>query len=167
VFMGGSYNPVAADNAFAEEFANAPRREFNMRFDPEAASIVLHEPWKKITQVPIDPTTRTFFKPEFFRQLRSGRAPFDGYLADFGQPYPMWDELAVAVWLDSTLVTHSATLLVDVDTSFTAGYGDSLSWSMGAGPGMGERAALVVQDVDVPRFEHMTLDLLSRPTPTH
>jgi purine nucleosidase len=167
VFMGGSYNPVAADNAFAEEFANAPRREFNMRFDPEAASIVLHEPWKKITQVPIDPTTRTFFKPEFFRQLRSGRAPFDGYLADFGQPYPMWDELAVAVWLDPTLVTRSATLLVDVDTSFTAGYGDSLSWSMGSGPGMGERAALVVQEVDVPRFEHMTLDLLSRPTPAH
>jgi purine nucleosidase len=167
VFMGGSYNPVAADNAFAEEFANAPRREFNMRFDPEAASIVLHEPWKKITQVPIDPTTRTFFKPEFFRQLRSGRAPFDGYLAEFGQPYPMWDELAVAVWLDPTLVTRSATLLVDVDTSFTAGYGDTLSWSVGSGPGLGERAALVVQDVDVPRFEHMTLDLLSRPTPAH
>ena len=167
VFMGGSYNPVAADNAFAEEYVNAPRREFNMRFDPEAASIVLHEPWKKITQVPIDPTTRTFFRPEYFRQLRSGRAPFDGYLADYGQPYPMWDELAVAVWLDPSLVTRSATLLVDVDTSFTAGYGDSLSWSVGAGPGMGERAALVVQDVDVPRFERMTLDLLSRPTPAH
>jgi len=167
VFMGGSYNPVAAGNAFAAEYVNAPRREFNMRFDPEAASIVLHEPWKKITQVPIDPTTRTFFRPEYFRQLRSGRAPFDGYLADYGQPYPMWDELAVAVWLDPSLVTRSATLLVDVDTSFTAGYGDSLSWSVGAGPGMGERAALVVQDVDVPRFEHMALDLLSRPTPAH
>jgi inosine-uridine nucleoside N-ribohydrolase len=167
VFMGGSYNPVAADNAFAQEYANAPRREFNLRFDPEAASIVLHEPWNRITQVPIDATTRTFFKPEFFRQLRSGHAPFDGYLAEFGQPYPMWDELAVAVWLDPSLVTRSATLLVDVDTSFTAGYGDTLSWSLGGGPGMGERPALVVQDVDVPRFEHMTLDLLSRPTAAH
>jgi purine nucleosidase len=167
VFMGGSYNPVAADNAFAEEYANAPRREFNMRFDPEAASMVLHEPWKRITQVPIDPTTRTFFKPEYFRQLGSGRAPFDAYLAQFGQPYPMWDELAVAVWLDPSIVTRSATLLVDIDTSFTAGYGDTLSWSVGAGPGLGERAVLVVQQVDVPRFERMTLDLLSRPTPAH
>jgi len=167
VFMGGSYNPVAADNEFAAEFANAPRLEFNMRFDPEAASMVLHEPWKKITQVPIDPTTRTFFKPEYFRQLGLGRAPFDAYLAEFGQPYPMWDELAVAVWLDPSIVTRSATLLVDVDTSFTAGYGDTLSWSVGTGPGLGERAALVVQDVDVPRFEHLTLDLLSRPTPAH
>jgi len=167
VFMGGSYNPVAADNEFAAEFANAPRLEFNMRFDPEAASIVLHESWKKITQVPIDPTTRTFFKPEFFRQLGAGRAPFDAYLAEFGQPYPMWDELAVAVWLDPSIVTRSATLLVDVDTSFTAGYGNTLSWSVGAGPGLGEREVLVVQDVDVPKFEHMTLDLLSRSTPAH
>jgi purine nucleosidase len=167
VFMGGSYNPAAADNAFAAEYANAPRLEFNMRFDPEAASIVLHEPWKKITQVPIDPTTKTFFKPEFFRQLSGGRAPFDAYLAQFGQPYPMWDELAVAVWLDPSIVTHSTTLLVDVDTSFTAGYGNTLSWSVGSGPGLGEREVLVVQDVNVPRFEHMALDLLSRPTPAH
>jgi inosine-uridine nucleoside N-ribohydrolase len=167
VFMGGSYNPVAADNAFAAEYLNAPRREFNMRFDPEAASIVLHESWKKITQVPIDPTTRTFFKPEFIRQLAHGRAPFDAYLAEFGQSYPMWDELAVAVWVDPSIVTRSSTLLVDVDTSFTAGYGDTLSWSLGAGPGLGERAVLVVQDVDVPKFERMALDLLSRPTPAH
>ncbi len=167
VFMGGSYNPVAADNAFAAEYANAPRLEFNMRFDPEAASIVLHEPWKKITQVPIDPTTRTFFKPEFFHQLSLGRAPFDAYLGEFGQPYPMWDELAVAVWLDPSIVTRSTKLLVDVDTSFTAGYGNTLSWNLGAGPGLGEREVLVVQDVDVPRFEHLTLDLLSRPTTAH
>jgi inosine-uridine nucleoside N-ribohydrolase len=77
----------------------------------------------------------------------------------------MWDELAVAVWLDPSLVTRSTTLLVDVDTSFTAGYGNTLSWNVGAGPELGERAALVVQEVDVARFEHMTLDLLSRPPP--
>jgi purine nucleosidase len=167
VFMGGSYNPVAADNAFAAEYVNAPRLEFNMRWDPEAASIVLHQEWRKVTQVPVDPTTRTYFKPEYFEQLAHGRAPFDAYLAQFGQPYPMWDELAVAVWLEPSLITHSATLLVDVDTSFSAGYGNTLSWPVGAGPGLGERPVLVVQDVDVPRFEHMTLDLLSRPTPTH
>jgi len=76
VFMGGSFNPVAADNAFANEYQNAPRLEFNMRWDPEAASIVLHEPWKKITQIPVDPTTKTYFKPEYFQQIAHGRAPF-------------------------------------------------------------------------------------------
>ena len=167
VFMGGSFNPIAADNGFAAEYANAPRREFNMRWDPEAASIVLHEPWKKITEVPIDPTTRTFFKPEFIQEVARGQAPFAAYLGRFGQSFPMWDELAVAAWLDPSIVTRSTALLVDVDTSFTAGYGDTLSWSIGEGPGLGERPVTVVFDVDVPKFERMSLDLLKAPTPAH
>jgi inosine-uridine nucleoside N-ribohydrolase len=162
VFMGGSFNPIAADNAFAAEYANAPRREFNFRWDPEGASIVLHEPWKKITQIPVDPTTHTFFKKEFFDRIAQGHAPFAAYLKQYGQSYPMWDELAVAVWLDPSLVTRSEKLLVDVDTSFTASYGDTLSWSVGEGPGLGEQSVTVVLRVDVPRFETMAIGLLSR-----
>jgi inosine-uridine nucleoside N-ribohydrolase len=160
--MGGSFNPVPADNSFAAEYANSPRREFNMRWDPEAASIVLHERWRRIVEVPIDPTTRTFFKKEFFERIGTGTAPFAAYLAKFGESYPMWDELAVAVWLDPSLITRSQTLLVDADTSFTAGYGDTLSWSIGEGPNLGERPVQVVFDVDVPRFERMTIELLSK-----
>jgi purine nucleosidase len=167
VFMGGSFNPVAADNAFAAEYDNAPRREFNMRWDPEAASVVLHQPWKKITEVPIDPTTRTFFKPQFIQEVARGQAPFDAYLGQFGQSYPMWDELAVAVWLNPSVATRTKTLLVDVDTSFTAGYGTTISWPTGEGPGLGERPVNVVFAADVPRLERMTLDLLESPTPAH
>jgi purine nucleosidase len=167
VFMGGSFNPMPADNPFAAEYVNATRREFNMRFDPEAASIVLHEPWKKITEVPIDPTTRTFFKPEFIRDVATGRAPFDAYLGKFGQSYPMWDELAVAVWLDPSIISSSKTLLVDVDTSFTAGYGSTLSWAEGEGPGLGERPVTVVLEADVPKLERLAIGLLKAPTPSH
>jgi purine nucleosidase len=167
VFMGGSFNPTPADNPFAAEYLNATRREFNMRFDPEAASIVLHEPWKKITEVPIDPTTRTFFKAEFIRDVARGQAPFDAYLGKFGQSYPMWDETAVAVWLDPSIVTRSKTLLVDVDTSSTAGYGSTLSWSPGEGPELGERPVNVVFEVDVPRLERLAIALLKAPTPAH
>ena len=167
VFMGGSFNPMPADNPFAAEYVNATRREFNMRFDPEAATIVLHEPWKKITEVPIDPTTRTFFKPEFIRDVATGQAPFDAYLGKFGQSYPMWDELAVAVWLDPSIITSSKNLLVDVDTSFTAGYGDTLSWAVGEGPGLGERPVTVVLDADVPKLERLVIGLLKAPTPSH
>jgi purine nucleosidase len=165
VFMGGSFNPTAANNAFAAEYANAPRREFNMRWDPEAASMVLHEPWQKIIEVPIDPTTRTFFTPELLKRVSQGTAPFDAYIGQFGQSYPMWDELAVAVWLEPSIVTHSSQLLVDVDLSFTAGYGNTLSWSAGEGPGLGERLVQVVQDIDLARFEALTVDLLTRPAP--
>ena len=167
VFMGGSFNPTAANNAFAAEYAHAPRREFNMRWDPEAASIVLHEPWKKITEIPIDPTTRTFFRPELIQEVARGQAPFDAYLGQFGQSFPMWDELAVAVWLDPSIVTRGTTLLVDVDTSFTAGYGNTLSWPAGEGPGLGERPVTVVFDVDVAKLERMAVGLLKAPTPAH
>jgi len=162
VFMGGSFNPIAADNAFTAEYANAPRREFNFRWDPEAASMVLHEPWKKITQVPVDPTTHTFFKKEFFDRIAQGHAPFAAYLKQYGQSYPMWDELAVAAWLDPSIVTRSQQFLVDVDTSFTASYGDTLSWNVGEGPGLGEQSVTVVFGIDVPRFETLAIGLLSR-----
>ena len=165
VFMGGSFDPTPADNAFAAEYVNSPRREFNMRWDPEAASIVVHEPWKKITEVPIDPTTRTFFKPEFIQEVAHGQAPFAAYIGQFGQSYPMWDELTVAVWLDPSIATHTKTLLVDVDTSFTAGYGNTLSWSVGEGPGLGERPVNVVFDADVPKLEGLTLELLKAAAP--
>jgi len=124
--------------------------------------MVLHEPWKKITQVPIDPTTKTFFAPELIKRVAEGKAPFDAYLGKFGVSYPMWDELTVAAWIDPSIITRSAQLLVDVDTSFTAGYGDTLSWAMGEGPGLGERAVLVVHDIDLPKFEALTMDLLTR-----
>lgn len=167
VFMGGSFNPVSSGDAFAGEYANTPRKEFNMRFDPEAAHIVLHEHWKKITQIPIDPTTKTFFKPEFIREVATGKAPFDPYLGKFGQSFPMWDELAVAVWLDPSIVRQALTLMVDANVVFGPAYGDTLSWTKDAAPGMGEQPVQVVLDVDVPKFERMTLNLLEAPTPPH
>src|SRR6266849_3817820 len=167
VFMGGSFNPRPSNNAFAAEYANAPRREFNMRWDPEAASMVLHEPWRKITQVPIDPTTKTFFTADMRERIARGSAPFAKYIGKFGQSYPMWDELAVAAWLDPSIVTRSEQLLVDVDTSFTAGLGDTLSWPIGEGPGLGERPVQVVLDIDLAKFEALTVDLLSRRAPRH
>jgi purine nucleosidase len=167
VFMGGSYNPTSSGNSFAAEYANNPRREFNMRWDPEAAHIVLHEAWKHITQVPIDPTTKTFFKPEYIHEVAGGKAPFDAYLGEFGQSFPMWDELAVGVWLDPSIITRSSDLMVDVSTTFGPNYGDSLSWTAQEAPGLGERPAQVVFEVNVPKFERMALDLLMAPSPAH
>jgi purine nucleosidase len=44
VIMGGSINPHT-DNP---EYLDSPRREFNLWFDPEAASITLRAPWPKM-----------------------------------------------------------------------------------------------------------------------
>jgi inosine-uridine nucleoside N-ribohydrolase len=163
VFMGGSFRPVPAANAFADEYRHNTRLEFNLRWDPEAASIVLHEPWKQVLQIPVDPTTATFFRPELLARIANGKTPFASYIGQYGQPLPMWDELAAMVWIDPGIVKRSSTMLVDVDTSFTAGYGNTLSWALGKGPHLGERPVLVIQEIDVPRFEQMTVDLLTRP----
>ncbi len=167
VLMGGSFNPQASTNAFAAEYANAPRREFNFRWDPEAASLVLHEPWRHITQVPVDPTTRTLFRTDLLQQVAQGPARFAAYIAEFGEPYPMWDELAVAVWLDPAIVTHSQLLKVDVDTSFTGSYGNTLSWSKDEAPGLGEQLVRIVLGIDSARLEGLAVQLLTRPNPNH
>jgi purine nucleosidase len=161
VFMGGSFNPRPNGSIFSAEYQDNPRREFNIRWDPEAASMVLHEPWRHITEIPVDPTTTTFFSDSLFKQLERGHARFDSYLFKYRQNLPMWDELAAAAWLDPTLVTSSVVEAVDVDTSFTAGYGNMLSWPLGHGPGLGEQNVMIVQGVDVTRFERLTLDLLT------
>jgi inosine-uridine nucleoside N-ribohydrolase len=166
VFMGGSFNPVPADNKFSAEYVNSPRLEFNMRFDPEASSIMLHEPWKRILEVPVDPTTPTLFTAQFIHELSQGKAPFDAYLARYGQVLPMWDEMAVAVWLDPSLITRSQVRMVDTDTQWGPGYGATLSWSPDTAPGMGEQPVQVVFAVDVPRFERTVLDLLKAPSPS-
>lgn len=165
VFMGGSFNPVPANTPFAQEYDNNPRQEFNMRFDPEAASIVLHQPWSRIIEVPVDPTSPTLMSHELLGQVARGKAPFDHYLGRFGQVYPLWDETAVAVWLDPSLITREKTLLVDVDTSFTANYGAILSWPVGAGPGLGERPVQVVFTIDVPRLNSLVVRLLTAAEP--
>lgn len=160
VFMGGSFHPVAADNAFADEYAHSPRREFNMLWDPEAASAALHEAWPRVLQVPVDPTTRTFFGPALYAEIGRAATPVARYVADYAEGFPMWDELAAAVWLDPTLVRHSRRLLEDVATGDGSDYGSTLSWPLGRGPALGEREVEVVEDVDVPRFERLVVRLL-------
>ncbi len=165
VFMGGSFNPVAADNSFADEYAHSPRREFNMLWDAEAASAVLHEAWPRIVQVPVDPTTKTFFGKALYDEIGRAGTPVAAYVARYGEGFPMWDELTAAVWLDPAIVKRRQKMLEDVATGDGADYGSTLSWPIGRGPGLGEREVEVVQDVDVARFERLTVRLLSAVRP--
>jgi purine nucleosidase len=161
VFMGGSFNPVAASNSFADEYAHSPRREFNMLWDAEAASAVLHEAWPRVVQIPVDPTTKTFFSKALYAEIGRTKSPVAEYVARWGEEFPMWDELAAAVWLAPSLVRRSQKMLVDVAVGEGADYGSTLSWPLGRGPGLGEREVEVIQDVDVPRFERLTVQWLT------
>lgn len=165
VYMGGSLAPrQVLDNVsaaqFAREFVNSPRREFNARFDPEAASIVARAPWRRITAVPVDPTTATQLTPALIARLAKAApalAPMTGAM----QPgFPLWDEIVAGVLLDPAIVTRRERLFIDYDTGAGAGYGDTLSWHAGYQPGLGEQEADVVEAIDVPRLEALMVRLV-------
>jgi len=167
VVMGGSLNPQQklydrASSDFAREYVNTPRREFNIRFDPEAASIVARSPWKKITVVPVDPSTATQLSPELLARLsKVARPDIGAFVARLPAGFPLWDETAAAVWLDPSLVTDQETLFVDFNTQFGAGYGDMLSWREGYQPDLGEQKADVVRSVDPKRMEALMVKLIA------
>ena len=147
-------------------YIDAARQEFNVGFDPEAAAIVLQQHWHKITEVPVDATqSTTLMSRRMLRAVAHGKAPFDHYLGRFGQVYPLWDETTVALWLDPALITREKTLLVEVDTNFTANYGTIESWPLGAGPDWGEQPVHVVFGVDAPKIDRLVVRLLSAAKP--
>jgi purine nucleosidase len=166
IIMGGSFEPIPTSSPFSLEFRYTPRLEFNFRFDPEAAHIVMHAPWKKFVQVPADPTTKTELTQGMLDEIAQSKTPAAQYIAKYGEVgYPLWDELEAAVWLDPSIVTKSEQVFEDVDTSFTAGYGNTLSWDAAHAPGLGEQKVTVVDEVDVAKLNQAVVSLLKAPTP--
>jgi len=167
IYMGGSFNPQQViDNQSASEFAreymNSPRREFNIRFDPEAASIVSRSPWKRIVVVPVDPSTATQLTEDLVDRLADAAGP---RLADFirrQEPgFPLWDQIAAGVFLDPGMVTEEDDLYVDYNTQFGPSYGDTLSWSEHYQPGLGEQKAEVVRAIDPGKLEDLMVKLMA------
>lgn len=168
IYMGGSLNPqrVRDDRSardFAREFVNTPRREFNIRFDPEAASIVSRSPWRAITVVPVDPSTATQLTRALRDRLAAAATPeVARFVARMEPGFPMWDEIAAAVWLDPGVVTARERLYVDYDTMFGPNYGDLLSWHAAYRPGLGEQPADVVRAIDPARMEALIVREVAR-----
>ena len=165
VFMGGSLNPQTSD----PEFANNPRHEFNFWFDPEAASVVLRAPWKKITGTTVDISITTRFSPQMVKRIEATGTPLARYIARFYQPGDgndyMWDELAAAAWMDPALITKQQTRYLSVDIDHGAGYGNTVSWDERDKPKIvGPRVTIQV-DLDREKFYEMFVRLMSAPTP--
>ncbi len=170
VYMGGSLNPrrrldSVSAHQFAREFVHTPRREFNIRWDPEAARIVMRAPWQKIVMVPVDPSTATELTPALVARIGAADTPLGHALRRREPGFPMWDELATAIWLRPELATLTDTLYLDTNIEFGAGYGDILSWAPGYQPGLGEQAQTVVLDVDVAALEQLLIDRLTAAHP--
>jgi purine nucleosidase len=103
---------------------------------------------------------------EMIDKIAAVPTPLTDYLKKYAEAgYPLWDEMAAAVWLDPAIITKKKEVLEDVDTSFTAGYGNTLSWDEEHAPSQGEQKAEVVQEVDVLRLEKLFVGLMQGVTP--
>jgi purine nucleosidase len=163
--MGASLNPQTDD----PEFANTPRHEFNMWFDPEAAHIVLRAPWKKIVCTPVDISVKTKMTMELINRIKQGTTPAAQYIGKYGRLFGeynyLWDELTAAAWLDSALITKKDIRYLDVDLGRGAGYGNTLTWTDRDKPALELQPVEVQVDLDVEKLYKMMVDLLTAPTP--
>ena len=165
VFMGGSLNPQTDD----PEFLSAPRHEFNFWFDPEAAKSVLAAPWKTIVCTPVDISIKTRITDAMVAEINKSNSPAAQYVVKYFMKdqggYYMWDELAAAAWIDPNLITKKDARYMSVDVSHGAAYGNTLTWSDKDNPMLGARLVEIQQDLDLPRFNKMFVDLMKAPTP--
>ncbi|MFQ5526506.1 MAG: nucleoside hydrolase [Thermoanaerobaculia bacterium] len=112
--------------------------ELNWWWDPEAAAIVMREPWREI----IVTTGEIGFKALSSERLMRRVVDAGGSLAEhiqslyleyepppgLSQWSPMWDELAVAALLDPSIITETETLWLDVDITSGPKYGHTVPW---------------------------------------
>jgi purine nucleosidase len=165
VFMGASLNPQTPD----PEFANNPRHEFNVWFDPEAAHIVLRAPWKKIVCTPVDISVKTRMTQDLIDKIKAGNSPAAQYIGKYarlrGSYNYLWDELTSAAWLDPSLITKKENRYMDVNLDRGPGYGDTLTWTDRDKPQRDVQTVEVQFDLDTQKFYKMFVDLLTAPTP--
>src|SRR6266852_1292473 len=165
VFMGASLNPQTND----PEFVNTPRHEFNLWFDPEAAHIVLHAPWKRIVCTPVDISVKTRMTTDLINRIKASDTPAAKYIAQYtrleGDFNYLWDELASAAWLDPSIITRSETRYMDIDLGRGAAYGNILTWTDNDKPKVEVQPVEIQVDLDTEKFYNLFVQLLGGPTP--
>ena len=159
VIMGGSVAPVVPMSWKTET-----RREFNFWWDPEAVHMVLTSdvPWHKITITTVDISVKTRMTKDYIAQIGKSKSSASQYVTKYADEEYMWDELAVAGWLDPSIFTKEETLYMDIDISHGAGYGNVLVWNSGDQPGVGEQLVHLPQELDTAKFYKMFQDLMAR-----
>jgi purine nucleosidase len=159
VLMGGSLDPQTDD----PEFATSPRHEFNFWFDPEAAHIVLRADWPRIDVTTVDVSIKAPFTQAMLDEIAKAQHPTARYIAAWSQDrYYLWDELAACAWLDPAIITREKVVYMDVDLSRGPTYGDTLTWTEKLKPQTGVHLVHAQVDLDLPRFQKMFVDLMTR-----
>jgi inosine-uridine nucleoside N-ribohydrolase len=158
VLMGGGFNVSLA----GIQRING-RREFNWWFDPEAVRIVMSAPWKKITVTPNDVSVKTNLSKELQARVSQVDTPLTQYLKRFSRPGYMWDEIAVAAFLDPTIITDQKELHVNIDIDHGAGYGQTIFVDKDAKVPSWWKLATVQFDLNTDKFYDLYVRLMTAP----
>ena len=165
--MGGAIAslPDGAGNA-------TPNAEFNIWVDPESARIVFRS-GIPIELSALNVSRKTRFAKEWFDQIIAVDTPITRLLKEtMSQSYEresrfprlMYDQVAVASLIDSTLV-ETVELYVDVDTNHDINYGTTVG-GRDLWPGAeGAQKMRVQHDLDWERFIRMFVERVTRPVP--
>jgi inosine-uridine nucleoside N-ribohydrolase len=171
--------------------------ELNWWWDPEAAAIVMREPWREIVVTPAETGFQPYTSEALMRRIVSagGRLARHVQQVYLDTPAPpglthwsaMWDEVLAAALVDPSVIRRSETLYLDVDITHGPKYGHTVVWRPPDGvPAFFEaysgpeppdpekwkghivppehlRPATVHAEVDIPRFERVFVELMSRP----
>jgi purine nucleosidase len=159
VLMGGGYN-------VSEAGIQRPngRREFNWWFDPEAVRIVMSAPWKKITITPNDVSMKTTLSTEIQARVSKIDTPLTRYLTKYSHLSVMWDEIAVAAFLDPSIITDQKQLYVNIDIDHGASYGQTIFVDKDVKVPSWWKLATVQFDLNTDRFYDMYVHLMTSPT---
>lgn len=139
--------------------------DFNFKFDPEAADIVLTAPFPKV-RIVSGVANKVRLTPDLLARVMTVKTPLTAYYERFAlKGLPLWDELTAAVLLDPTLVTKSTKAYMRVDLDHGMNYGSAHVWPEEMRPHLGERQVEIVEDIDADRFRDLMVASLQTRTP--
>ena len=118
--------------------SNSGGPELNWWWDPEAASVVLREPWQQIVVTPFEAGAQLRSNPQLMQRIVRAGGPLANHIRQLyleAKPLPgttkwsmMWDELAVASLIDPSVIKKSKTMYLDVDIDHGPKYGHTVIW---------------------------------------
>jgi len=113
--------------------------ELNWWWDPEAAAIVMREPWREVVVTTGEVGFKVISSERLMRRVVEAAGPFAEHVRSLYLDYEppaglslwsaMWDELAVAALIDPSVITESKTMWLDVDITGGPKYGHTVVWS--------------------------------------
>lgn len=165
IMMGGYFNPdlSATQDTFSSQVAFAPRTTFNQAWDPEAAWIVHHSPWQKLTLVSNDTSVGLLSDAAVLDRIREAGTPVADYVSRFAQPgFQLWDEVQAAIFIEPGIIERSSAMRIGIDINHGPNYGSIVTWPEGRHPDLGVQSVDVIFRVDRERVKALFVDLLRR-----